>query len=118
ALPVAASADTALPAGFTPSSTWWTSDDTGFVLGFAPCGSGQCAALARTVDGGATWRRTGAPPVPLTSVDLRPRVRFANDRDGVITDGHTMYSTHTGGTRWRKVELSGVGPEFDIGELA
>lgn len=115
--PASAEREDAVPAGFVPSSTSWISDSNGFVLGYAPCAAGQCARLVRTTDGGATWRPLSAPAVPLVSVDRRPRVHFANTRDGVITDGQGMWVTYTGGLRWLRVEVNG-GPAFEIGALA
>src|SRR5256885_331792 len=113
ATPAAAEQRGGVPAGFVPSSTSWIGDNTGFVLGFAPCADKQCPALVRTNDGGATWRAVAAPSVPLISVDRRARVQFANARDGVITDGQGMWVTHTGGLAWCRVELPG-----EIGALA
>src|SRR5207249_2865847 len=84
ATPAAAEQDGGVPAGFMPSSTSWIGDNTGFVLGFAPCADKRCPALVQTFDGGATWRPLTAPSVPLISVDRRARVRFANAWDGVI----------------------------------
>jgi photosystem II stability/assembly factor-like uncharacterized protein len=116
AVPVAA--DAQVPSGFRPSSTSWLDDRNGFVVGFVPNGADWRTVVLRTIDGGATWLPLAAPQVPLTSVDRRVRVRFANARDGVITDGQAMYATHTGGSRWHRVGLPGAGPAFDIGALA
>jgi photosystem II stability/assembly factor-like uncharacterized protein len=116
AMPAAAGAEG--PSGFMPSSTSWLNDDKGFVVGFVPNGVDWRTVLLRTIDGGATWHPINTPQLPLVSVDRRVRVRFANARDGVITDGQAMYATHTGGLLWRRVDLPGAGPAFDIGELA
>lgn len=116
-VPSAATTAKGMPAGFAPSSTSWIDNNRGFVLGFAPCASTQCPVLARTSDGGASWSPVRVPQVPLTSVDRRPRVHFANDRDGLITDGVIMYATHTGGRLWHRVELP-AGPSLDIGAVA
>jgi photosystem II stability/assembly factor-like uncharacterized protein len=113
--PASAQAESSrVPAGFAPASTSWISDSTGFVLGYAPCAAGQCPALARTNDGGATWRSLRAPAVPLTTVDNRARVYFANELDGLISDGQVAYATHTGGLLWRRVNL----PAGEIGAVA
>ncbi len=114
-LAVPAVSSAAVPAGFAPSSTSWIDDNRGFVVGFAP---DERTILLRTVDGGATWRPLGVPQVPLTSVDQRVRVHFANSRDGVITDGQALYATHTGGLLWRRVDIPHAGAAFDIGALA
>lgn len=107
-----------VPPGFAPSSTSWTSDQRGWVLGFAPCPSGQCPALLHTVDGGAHWRPAGTPDVRPSVRNFQVRVFFANDTVGLITDGERLYATHTGGIRWQQVELPGAGPSATIGALA
>lgn len=107
-----------VPAGFVPSATSWIGDDTGFVLGYGKCGEQQCAALAKTTDGGTTWRALAAPKVPLISVDRRARVHFANARDGIITDGQAMWVTHTGGLNWLRIPIAAAGPNAEIGDLA
>jgi len=109
----AASPGAGVPSGFLPSSTSWIDDHRGFVLGFAPCPAGQCPVLVRTADGGATWTRVRVPAVSLTSVDRRVRVHFANELEGLVTDGRKLYVTHTGGRLWRPIELPG-----DVGALA
>src|SRR5690348_4654196 len=60
-----ATAETAVPQGFRPASTSWTGPATGYVLGYSPCGKTWCPALVGTTDGGAHWRRLGAPPMSL-----------------------------------------------------
>lgn len=107
-----------VPAGFTPSSTSWTGDQRGWVLGFAPCRSGQCPALLHTVDGGAHWFPAGTPDVQLSQRNFQVRVYFANDTVGMITDGERLYTTRTGGARWQQVALPGAGSTATIGALA
>lgn len=107
-----------VPPGFAPSSTSWTTDQRGWVLGFAPCPSGQCPALLHTRDGGAHWQPVGTPDVQPSPRNFQVRVFFADDRVGLITDGERLYATHTGGTRWRQVDLPGAGPSATIGALA
>jgi hypothetical protein len=93
------------PPGFVPSSTSWTSARDGWVLGFAPCARGQCASLVRTFDGGRHWLPVPAPPVQVSPEHDQVRVHFANAIDGLVTDGHLLYASHTAGAFWRQVPL-------------
>jgi photosystem II stability/assembly factor-like uncharacterized protein len=115
-LPVVAAAapGSGAPPGFLPSSTSWTSERNGWVLGFAPCAQGDCANLLRTLDGGQTWLRWPAPPVRQTPEHDQVRVWFANDVDGLATDGHRLFASHSAGVRWQQVPL----PEAEIGAVA
>jgi hypothetical protein len=104
----AATDESVVPPGFVPSSTSWTSAGEGWVLGFAPCTTGsarQCAGLIRTFDGGRHWVRTAAPPVRVAPDNDQVRVHFANELDGLITNGHQVFTTHTAGAVWRPVAL-------------
>lgn len=94
-------AGTAVPRRFTPTSATFVSNQTGWVLGSAPCpgGKGSCDAIVRTRDGGRTWR---AIPAPATSPDELATLRFANTRDGFIT-GTQLWATHDGGATWTVV---------------
>jgi photosystem II stability/assembly factor-like uncharacterized protein len=96
---------TAVPAGFVPASATFVSDRVGWVLGASPCpsGGGRCDVIARTRDGGATWR---AIPSPKTTPDHLAQIRFANATDGYVT-GDQLWATHDGGATWRVVP--GVG---------
>jgi hypothetical protein len=107
-----------VPPGFTPSSTSWTSDRQGWLLGFTPCPSGQCPALLRTVDGGARWWPAGTPPVRLSPRNFQVRVFFADGEVGLVTDGERLYATHTAGRRWQRVRLPATGTSVTIGALA
>jgi hypothetical protein len=111
---VATPASGVVPPGFMPSSTSWTSARNGWVLGFSPCAKAECASLVHTVDGGRSWLRSPAPPVQLTPEHDQVRVRFANELDGLITDGHRIFATHSAGQRWQLVAL----PAAQIGALA
>lgn len=110
----AAAPDSASSPGFVASSTSWTSERSGWVLGFAPCAQGQCARLLRTVDGGRSWLRVPAPPVQQSPEHDQVRVHFANDRDGLITDGHRLYASHSAGRLWRQVPF----PVAEVGAIA
>ena len=99
-------AGTKVPSGFTPMSATFVSDRTGWVLGSAPCpsGKGRCDVVARTRDGGATWR---AIPSPRTGPEHLAQVRFADERNGFIT-GDRLWATHDGGASWHVVRNSDV----------
>lgn len=114
ALAAAAPRSGAVPPDLVPSSTSWTSAYNGWVLGFSPCSKAECARLLHTVDGGRSWISAPAPPVRQTPEHDQVRVRFGNELDAVITDGHRMYATHSAGQRWQRVAL----PEARIGEIA
>lgn len=107
-----------VPPGFVPSSTSWTSQDRGWVLGVAPCATGTCPAMVRTWDGGATWWPSGTPDVRVPLDNKRIRVHFANGRDGMVTDGSRLFATHTAGLLWRRVDLSRAGTDLGIAALA
>jgi photosystem II stability/assembly factor-like uncharacterized protein len=112
-----AAAATAVPAGFLPSSTSWTSPTSGWVLGFAPCPAGTCPVLVRTSDGGQTWQQRTAPQVAQT-VD-QTRVQFAPDgRNGWATDGETLVATHDGAATWSRVRLPGTVGSVAVSKLA
>ena len=114
AVAAAAPGSGAAPPGFVPSSTSWTSQRNGWVLGFAPCEQGQCASLLRTFDAGRHWLRSPAPAVQPSPEHDQVRVHFANDLDGLVTDGHRLFASHTAGLVWRQVPL----PEAEIGAIA
>ena len=96
---------TKIPTGFHPQSASFISDRTGWVLGSSPCpsGTGSCDVIARTRDGGASWR---AIPSPRTSPDHLAQIRFANEADGFVT-GDQLWATHDGGATWKVV--TGIG---------
>ncbi|MCU1621811.1 MAG: hypothetical protein JWL79_656 [Frankiales bacterium] len=104
-------AGTKVPAGFRPQSATFISARSGWALGSSPCQSGQgsCDVIARTRDGGATWR---AIPSPKTSPDHLAHIRFADPANGFVT-GDQLWATHDGGATWRAVADS-----RNIGELA
>jgi hypothetical protein len=95
---------TKVPTGFHPMSATFISDRTGWVLGASPCpsGAGSCDVIARTRDGGATWR---AIPSPRTSPDHLAQIRFADEADGFVT-GDQLWATHDGGATWKVVPAS------------
>lgn len=102
---------TRVPKGFRPMSASFISDNTGYVLGASPCpgGTGRCDVIARTRDGGRSWK---AIPSPRTSPDTLAQIRMADERNGFVT-GDRLWVTHDGGATW-KVDPSGK----DLGALA
>ena len=94
-------AGTKVPKGFHPQSATFISAQTGWVLGASPCpsGRGSCDVIARTRDGGATWK---AIPSPRTSPDHLAQIRFADQRNGFVT-GDQLWATHDGGATWNVV---------------
>ena len=104
----AAGAD-AVPAGFAAISITFVSPKDGFVLGSAPCASGQCTVILRTDDTGKSWHRIGAPPVVVTNKENPGTVRairFATLDDGWAY-GPDLWATHDGGRHWTKTHVDG-----------
>ena len=89
---------------------------TGWVLGAYPCSGRQCAAVAQTRDGGASWTGSPAPRINFAPGDANltstTSIRFANLSDGWIVTptaagggccGTQLWSTHDGGQSWSPV---------------
>jgi photosystem II stability/assembly factor-like uncharacterized protein len=53
--------------------------------------------IARTRDGGTTWRAIPSPP---TSPDHLAQIRFADSANGFVT-GDQLWATHDGGATWK-----------------
>lgn len=82
---------------------------TGWVLGAAPCGAGQCTQLFKTTDGGRTWVEVPAPPTPVSvgaEAGVR-EVRFANVDDGWVFLPD-LWATHDGGANWSRQSIGQV----------
>jgi photosystem II stability/assembly factor-like uncharacterized protein len=119
--PVMVEPDGPVPTGFVPTSATFVSADQGFVLGAVPCASlpsppaasGPCPSLAKTGDGGRTWRRRPAPPTTIHSSDPTgdasqvSRVRFGDPSNGWAF-GPGLWSTHDGAGTWHAIDLGGV----------
>ncbi|MEU4670782.1 hypothetical protein AB0F91_23055 [Amycolatopsis sp. NPDC023774] len=113
ALGPAATAAPDVPAGFAPASTSWTGPEHGFVLGYTDCGEpGWCPALLSTTDGGAHWRRLGAPPMSLPDNHNHVRIVAAGDQRLYVTDGSRVLATHDGGRHWFTVLVAGGGQRY------
>jgi photosystem II stability/assembly factor-like uncharacterized protein len=85
--------------------------NTGWALGTAGCvrTSGRCAVLARSTDGGRSWRSLARPPgqvvVPQPdtscSAPCVEHVRFATTRVGYLFGPGAFYTTSDGGRTWQ-----------------
>lgn len=97
--------------GATPTSVTGTSERTFVVLGVreGSC-STDCLRLARTIDGGRTFNRLGAPKAVAAGNTVTTRsvrdVRFGTANDG-WTFGNGLWSTHDGGLSWSEVTVPG-----------
>jgi hypothetical protein len=116
AAPAAAAAPTlnttqAIPRGLVPTSTSWTSPQSGIVLAYTSLGAGARPYLFVTGNGGRTWRSLPAPPVPFPVVVNEPVATWA---DGVIavTDGAHITVTRDSGRHWSAVRLAGASGAF------
>jgi hypothetical protein len=107
--------------GLSPVSVTFVSPDDGWVLGTAPCSTGQCAAIARTVDGGRTWTAGTAPDAPIFPgpSDVTPGVsglRLADARNGWAF-GPDLWVTHDGGTTWARLAIPGLAAGTTVAAL-
>ncbi|WP_433227316.1 WD40/YVTN/BNR-like repeat-containing protein [Actinomadura formosensis] len=99
-----------VPAGFRAQSTTWPLPRYGWVLGSAPCPTGQCTTVVTTRDGGGTWSAVGAPAAPLAPPGEAgvTEIRFADPRHGWAF-GPSFFRTSDGGRDWREAPLPGNG---------
>jgi hypothetical protein len=105
-----------LPDGFDPVSVTFVSASDGWILGSVPCGTTECASMARTTDGGATWHTAGAPAIKLSGdLAVEASVRYADPEDGWVyftgpgAAAAEIWSTHDAGATWATVSLPGGG---------
>lgn len=93
-------------AGFQTASVTFVSAQDGWVLGTV----GTSLALARTQDGGTSWRSVTPPPTDFLftpgSVGVSG-IRFADQQDGWAY-GSQLWATHDGGASWTHVTLPGL----------
>ena len=118
-----------VPAGFQPYSVTFVSEQDGWSLGWAPCGSRRCATLAATIDGGRTWSAVNAPAITSAAGDTSAfggapyfQIRFSDRSNGWIWTApgrvpvtSSLWSTHDGGTTWSPVAVPLAGGT--IGDL-
>lgn len=109
-----AAAGSAVPPGFVPASTSWTSTADGWVLGFTPCSKGnrqRCGTLVHTTDGGGTWNKASVPAGLHVSPRFIPvRISFVAGKagdpaTGLATDGTRLYETTDGAKTWHAASL-------------
>ncbi len=114
-------AGSGVPANFQVLSMTFVSDQQGFALGNVKCGTGRCAAVLGTTDGGTKWRRLTAPTRRLggiynTCPGHQPcvsQLRFATPLIGYAFDP-SLFLTTDGGSHWRHV----AGPNVSSLEAA
>jgi hypothetical protein len=98
-----------VPAGFDPLVVSAVESGEVWVLGSAPCGSGQCAVVVRSDDGGSTFVRVGAPAVGVGN-GREMSIRFADRENGFVygaLDG-PLFATHDGGATWYPTGIKDV----------
>ena len=97
----------AIPKSIVATGTSWPAPQRGIVLGYPSLTPGAKPYLIMTSDGGRSWRRLAAPPVPYPADNNQPDATWAG---GVIavTDGTRIVATRSGGRRWSPVRLRGV----------
>jgi photosystem II stability/assembly factor-like uncharacterized protein len=104
-----------LPSAFDPVSFTAVSPSDYWLLGIAPCvgqagATGECPAVVRTTDGGATFVSLPAPPSPVAGTSGVATLRFATLLDGYAFGGPQapFWDTHDGGEHWSQPGLAGV----------
>jgi photosystem II stability/assembly factor-like uncharacterized protein len=106
-----ATAGSSTKAGFEPGSVTAVSGQEFWVLGTAPCRSGRCTAVVYSSDGGRSFARISAPPLPVDAGQALGEMYFADRLDGFAfapSHARSFWTTHNGGTRWHRVALRGV----------
>lgn len=106
-----------VPAGLRVQSVTTASNDVSYVLGDVPgCGNQVCTSMARSTDGGQTWRGVAPPQVPIVTdpltrarkrADAVSDVRFADPHDGWLFGG-ALWATHDGTASWQQVDVGGT----------
>jgi len=99
-------------------SVTFVSTRTGWALGNAPCSHRPCTSVARTQDGGLTWRGIPGPRAETagTDGDLQTReLRFANLRDG-FAYGPDLFTTHDGGGHWSRIIVKGRVADLEVAQ--
>ncbi|MFL6164040.1 MAG: WD40/YVTN/BNR-like repeat-containing protein [Jatrophihabitantaceae bacterium] len=98
-----------VPAGFNGYDLTWVSNDDGWALGTAPCGTPPCTSILRTRDGGKSWVGIPAPRAFLTATDTCTHacdqvsnLRFANPLVGYAYGPNSFYLTTDGGNSWHQ----------------
>jgi hypothetical protein len=109
------SAPPPVPPGFAPSTVTFVGTSTGWTLGQAgtpgQCGPPKayvCTSIARTDDGGRSWRGVAAPVAgsPHGSMGVS-QLRFLNLDNGWAF-GPELWATHDGGAHWTRIATGGM----------
>jgi photosystem II stability/assembly factor-like uncharacterized protein len=103
-----------LPAQFSPRSFTAIGELTWWVLGPGPCALSSeqppCGSIAKTTDGGRTFKGLPAPQAKLSndgSASGYSQLRFADAKNG-FAFGPDLYATHDGGETWHRVDVGGT----------
>lgn len=104
--------------GFTGDSVTFVSDRSGWVLGGGRCetGRGDCLGIARTRDGGRTWKGLPAPRGHQRIAGGLPedQLRFGDLLNG-FAFGQGLVTTHDGGGHWKRTPLTGAVASLEVG---
>jgi photosystem II stability/assembly factor-like uncharacterized protein len=104
------------PSTFDPISFTAVSASDYWLLGAAPCATGECPSIVRTADGGGSFVSLPAPASPIAGTAGVTTLRFATLLDGYAFGGPLgpFWDTHDGGEHWSQPGLRGV-EAFGIG---
>ena len=98
------------PPTFQVVDLWFVEDRHGWVLGLDCPTPGICRpGIRATDDGGRTWRKTGAPPVEISSGEGGSgvsQIRFADRSNGFVF-GPRLFVTHDGARSWAEGDVAG-----------
>lgn len=98
-----------VPRGFVPEAVAETSQRDIWLLGTAPCRSGRCSVVLRTRNGGRSFTRAGAPPLPTQGTT--PSLAFVDEHNGFAylrgTRG-ALYATRDAGATWQRQPFRNV----------
>jgi photosystem II stability/assembly factor-like uncharacterized protein len=99
----------AVPAGFDPDSLAALDAGHVWLIGTVPCRADPCPAVLRSSDGGRSFVRMHAPPLPVHQGFLYGQIRFADVNNGFASAWQGgLYATHDGGRSWHKVSRRSV----------
>jgi photosystem II stability/assembly factor-like uncharacterized protein len=98
------------PPTFQVVDLWFVGGGHGWVLGLECPSPGVCrAGIRATDDGGRTWRKTGAPPVGISTAEggsSVSQIRFADRLNGFVF-GPRLFVTHDGARSWAEGNVAG-----------
>ena len=99
-----------------PMSTSWATPQQGIVLSYPSRNPGARPSLIVTKNGGRTWQKLPAPPVPFPANNDTPDATWV---PGVIaiTDGTHVVDTVDGGRHWSSMRLYGAAANRYVGHL-